>query len=772
MKRFLAYFLASLFILIVVGTSALFLTPQGQSIIVRVQEKHRAGELNQTVFQLVRPMVVSATGGPTVGDPSVEPAREDLPEFTTIPALPVASMTPSLSIGGSTETGLGWTQSFGDAGSTKFANIDWLTPERAAGLEYAWTYETPEAAANIQATPVFTGRYLVFPDALDRVVAVEPQTGEIVWKFAPGLTAPARRGLNFVPEKNGAEGQGVIYFSVSGRVFALNAQTGEPVLGFGRTGSVSVGYSVRAAPQVRGDVLYVASFMPAVHAFNRHTGERLWTSDLLTGELGGSLVGRLLFGDTRFDGANPWGGMSLDIQRGLLFLSLSNPVPVAYGATRVGDNAPANSVIALDATTGAQVWQFQEIMHDLWDLDIAAPPVLGRIKRKGVWYDVVAVATKSGNLIILDRLTGQPVYDWRLRRAPTSIVPGEKTAPYQPDPILPEPFGQMSFSLDDVTDIGASNRDSVLAQVEEARFGFYVPHEPDRQTVFFGLHGGAMQMGAALDARNDVLFVASSHVPSSFSIAQVGSRKNSSIIQIEGDGARAYTERCATCHGEHLEGDVGPSLSALDPAFSRGRFFSMINNGVRSMPAFPDLAVSEVDALYRMMVLGEGVKRVTADGGPEPENATSEARYRRTAYQRLNDLEGYPGSRPPWGTLTAINLSTGRHVWRVPLGRYDELIERGIPQTGTVNLSGPVVTSGGVVFAAGTTDKLLRAFNATTGEEIWEAELPFVGSASPMVFESAGAAYVVVPATGGGTLSYYDPSVETGSAFVAYRVWQ
>ncbi|WP_340290133.1 PQQ-binding-like beta-propeller repeat protein [Sulfitobacter pontiacus] len=767
MRRSFSYFLVATLSLTAATAAALLFTAQGQSIITRVEEKHRTGELEQTVHQILSGLIARVSGDNTVDDMSIDPSREDLPEFVTIGAIPIDQLTPAMGGDAALDVGRSWTHSFGDAGSTKFSNIEWLTPEGVQRLEYAWTYETLEATANIQATPVFTGRYLVFPDALDRIVAVEPQTGETAWHFDPGISAPARRGLVFVPEQDAAEGHGVIYFAAAGRVFAIDAQTGEPDHDFGVSGSVNVGFSVRVAPQVSGDLLYVASFMPAVHAINRHTGERVWTANLLTGDLTSSFVGRVLQGRADFDGANPWGGMSLDYERGLLFLALSNPVPVAYGATRVGDNAPANSVIALDASTGEQVWQFQEIMHDLWDLDIAAPPVLGSIERNGTLYDVVAVATKAGNLIVLDRLSGRPVYDWRLRRAPTSIVPGERTAAYQPDPVLPEPFGQMAFALTDVTDIGQTNRDSVLEQLKEARFGFYPPHEPGQQTVFYGLHGGAMQMGAALDTRNGLLFVASSHVPSSFSLVESGSRQQPAVKEIEGDGASVYRAYCAACHGDRLEGALGPSLAAVDPAFSRGRFYSILKDGLRAMPALPQLSDDDSDALYRMIVLGEGVERAA---GPEPESAPATGEYRRTAYQRLNDHEGYPGSRPPWGTLTAIDLSTGKHVWRVPLGRHDELMARGIPQTGTVNLSGPVVTAGGVVFAAGTTDRLLRAFDATTGAEIWEAQLPFVGSASPMIFEYGNAAYVVIPATGGGTLSYYDPSIETGSAFVAYRV--
>jgi len=713
----------------------------------------------------------AADGARDGTETAVEPSRDHLPDTSIIPGIGIVDRTAALSPQGPDADFLGWHHSFGGPGSTKHADIPWLDPDKATELEPAWTYETPGVAANIQATPVFTGRVLIFPDARNRIVALAPETGERVWEFDPGMRQPARRGLVFVPETGGTQGAGHLYFTAGGRVFALDALSGTPDPDFGADGSMSVGYSVRVAPQVHGDILYVASFMPGLHAIDRHSGERLWTTDFLSGEVTSSLIGRLTAARAGFDGANPWGGMSLDADRGLIFLGLSNPVPVAYGANRPGDNAPANSVLAIDAATGEIRWWFQEIMHDLWDLDIAAPPVLAQIDRDGGTWDVVAVPTKAGNLLLLDRLSGQPIFDWRLRRAPTSSVPGERTAAYQPDPELPVPFGRMAFTEADITDIGRDNRASVLAQLQDARFGFFEPHMPERQTVFFGLHGGAMHMGAALDPQRSVLFVAASHVPSSFTITQGGQQASSAVTALSGQGAAAYAAQCAACHGAQLEGVVGPSLAALDPAYARIRFRTIMNEGLRAMPAIPDLETSEVDALYRMLVLGEGVTRAMATADPDAA-VQADGRYSRTAYQKLRDHEGYPGSRPPWGTLTAIDLASGQHIWRVPLGRHDALMARGIAQTGTENMSGPAVTSGGALFVSGTTDRLIRAFDAGTGQEVWEAELPFVGSASPIVFEHDGAAYVVVPATGGGTLAIYDPAIETGSAFVAFRVAQ
>lgn len=760
--------LAGLLLVAALGGAALVLTTQGQSIIERIVERREAGELEQSVRLAARRIFERLRVGGGVSARSVEAPRDDMPQTKVIPAIPTAERTPAVRSDG--VEAFGWNHSFGGYGSQKHADISWLTPNKAKELQRIWTYETPDAAANIQATPVFTGRLLVFPDARDRIVALSPKTGKQVWEFDPGIRQPARRGLIFVADKGGKAGAGHIYFAAVGRVFALDAATGTPDQDFGDGGSVRVGYSVRVAPRVHGDTLYLASFMPGLHAIDRHSGERLWTTDLLSGEVTKSLIGRWSVARRGFEGANPWGGMTLDPSRGLLFLSLGNPTPVAYGANRSGKNAPANSVIAIDAATGELRWQFQEIMHDLWDLDIASPPVLVQIERDGRLWDEVAVPTKAGNLLLLDRSSGRPVFDWRLRRAPTSSVPGERTAAYQPDPVLPEPFGKMAFTEEDLSDIGETNREVVQRKIQNANYGFFVPHEADRKTVFFGLHGGAMQMGAAFDPQDGVLFVAASHVPSAFTITNGGERGSAPVRRLTGTGANIYAKRCAACHGERLEGATGPSLAALDPAYDRGRFFTILNEGLRTMPAVNDLDSEKADALYRLLVLGDGVVRATPESDPDMAEDSALGSYERTAYHKLKDHEGYPGSKPPWGTLTAIDLASGQHRWRVPLGRHDELIERGIAQTGTENMSGPVVTAGGVVFVSGTKDRLIRAFNARTGQGVWEAHLPFIGSASPIVFEYDGAGYVVVPATGGGTLALYDSSVETGSAFVAFRV--
>ncbi len=227
-------------------------------------------------------------------------------------------------------------------------------------------------------------------------------------------------------------------------------------------------------------------------------------------------------------------------------------------------------------------------------------------------------------------------------------------------------------------------------------------------------------------------------------------------------GAAAYQERCAICHGDHLEGipPSFPMLLGIGQRLSVEQTVTLIHEGKGRMPGQPAIQGAELDALLRYLGVDLTAKpKYQMSGGDG-------VKYRFTGYRKFLDPDGYPAIAPPWGTLSAIDLNTGKYLWRVPLGEYPTLAAQGMKTTGSENYGGPIVTAGDLVFIGATVyDRKFRAFDARTGELLWETELPFGGLATPSTYAIDGKQYVVIAASGG-----RDPKSPTGGMYVAFAL--
>jgi quinoprotein glucose dehydrogenase len=630
-----------------------------------------------------------------------------------------------------------WTRSHGDDGSTKFSNLDQLRPENVDRLEVAWAFDATRHADGmpatwqypVQANPIVAGRTLYAPTPDDAIVALDAATGALRWEYRASAR-PAHRGLLFRPEDGEAPPR--LYFVEGRRVVALDARTGRPDPSFGDHGSAPVG-NATATPAVVGSTLLVTANKPAaLHAFSLPGGEPLWETALL-----------------RYSGQNsgcsPWGGFSVDAVRGLAFVTTGNPRPAMLGIGRIGPNPHCNSVVAVDTASGDIVWAFQEVAHDLWNFDIAAPPALTTIEIDGRAVDVVAAATKIGNTLLLERDSGEPLFDYRLRRAPPSTIAGETAAAYQPDLVLPEPFFDVAFDEDDITDIDPESRESVRWQLEGAVFGFFAPPTVGHTVVQYGLHGGAEWPGVAIDPERGWLFAPINRIAWKL---RVYPRLRRPAPLPDSEPGRLYASRCASCHGTLRQGNYR-SEREVDVAYAP----TLI--GTTRREASRD--AYEIDSFRRRH------ERLTSEHFEQAELDRLVTMFRELDHEiersgnlslgyvatQLLDDQGFPGSRPPWGEIVALDLASGRIQWRVPFGEYAELTRRGLPKTGQPNFGGLIATRGGLIFATGTIDTRVRALDEATGKELWSYELPAAGSAPPTTFAIDGRQFLAVVATGG-----------------------
>lgn len=689
-------------------------------------------------------------------------ARAALPEFKLIPAARPEELTPAGPV--PVEPFGRWTRSHGDNGARRYSTLRQITKENVRELEVAWTFRAGDGKANIQCTPIVVDGVLFAPTPGKAIVALDAATGVEKWRRQiPDLRnrledSPARRGLVYWPGVAGHPPR--ILLGAGNWIYALDPATGEPVPGFGTDGRTPIDTGATTAGVVFQHVFVTTGLNGDVFGYDVRTGEQRWRfRSVARGED---------FGAETWDGpqagANGWSGLSLDDARGIAFIALGAPRPDMVGVGRHGDNLFSNCVLALDALTGRRVWHFQDVRHDIWDLDVVGPPNLVTIERDGKRVDVVTCFAKSGHLFVLDRLTGKPIFPVQLRRAPASTLPGERTAPYQPDPILPEPLSRMEFSPDMITDRTPEARAYVEKIVERSTYGFFQPFKEGVPNLFIGSRGGAEWSGAAVDVPSGRLYITSNRWVSRITVMRNDDRERDPRFPPSA-GEKHYTLHCAPCHGPTRMG-VGmvPPLVGLQTRMNDAQVLELLAKGRGLMP--PNLVLNDterselLDYLFRRNqppARGAGTKQGTEDA----------PQYVFDGFQFLVDHEGYPGIKPPWGLLNCYDLSTGRALWRVPLGELEELTKQGMPLTGSQNLGGASVTAGGLVFVAGTQDERIRAFDADTGKELWAAKLPFAGTAAPAIYEADGRQFVVITATGGGRVGGKSGA---GDAYVAFAL--
>lgn len=684
-----------------------------------------------------------------------DPARRAaLPAYQVIPAASVASLTPALDLPAG--TGTQWHRSHGDAQNSRYAAHTTINRENVANLEVAWAYHSGDGPGNVQSNPIIVDGVLYTATSGRHLVAVDAATGAERWRFLPG-GIPAHRGLVYWPG-NGEQAARIL-FNAGEYLYALDPSTGLPLASFGEQGRVRTG-EVRVAGAVFENILVLPTFTGDVCGYDVGTGVPLWTFHTIpdADSLGGDTWDR---GDgTDQEGANCWGGMALDTQRGIAYIATGSPKPNFAGNTHLGQNLFANCVLALDVRTGEHRWHFQEIRHDIWDLDIPAPPCLVRVEHDGRMVDAVAQVTKLGNTLLLDRMTGAPLFPVRFRRAPVSSLPGERTWPYQPDIEVPEPFARQVFTAADVTERTPSAHATVVQRLAGARYGWFEPLSENVPTALYGFHGGAEWTGAAVDPVRGRLYVSANNVAWLVTLFQPDPD-----TRIPGapptPGRVVYETHCMTCHGPDRFGvEMYPPLQGLGRRLDDAAVRALLKTGRNLMPAAPDsLTESDIAALLDYLFLRDQPAAATAT------QHTGPIRYTHNGYPKLLDDEGYPGVKPPWGTLNCLDLNTGKLLWQVPLGTYPALAEWGEDDTGAENFGGPAVTAGGLVFCAGTPDEKIRAFDAETGAVLWEHDLPFGGYAPPAIYEAGGREFVVIPATGGGKLGTTE-----GDALVAFAL--
>lgn len=679
-----------------------------------------------------------------------------------------------------------WPVYRGDQKGNQFVALAQINATNVHKLKPAWEYHTGDASerSTMYANPLIVDGVMYISTPGLKAVALDAATGARLWEFDPaaynnGTVIRLRnRGVTYW---KGAEGERIFDF-VGDRVYGLDAKSGKLIQTFGSDGHIDlrqnlgvdaagVTLEMTTPGSVYKNVLILGSRVNEtygsspghIRGYDTVTGQLKWIFHTIPqpGEIGYD-TWNWPKGET-FGGANAWGGVTIDEQRGWVFAATGSATDDFYGAFRKGTNLFANSVLALDATTGERKWHYQTVRHDVWDYDNPPAPILVTLRHGNTSRDAVVQLTKMGLVFVLDRDTGKPIFPVNEIATPPSDVPGEETWPTQLLPIKPPPLVRLAITEADLTNITPEAHEYALQEFRKYRSGSIFTPPSLQGTITMPSHlGGAEWHGGSFDPQLNVLYVNVNEIPTLNKLRPVygdaapGGRGGGGTGNQVQAGRQIFEANCMSCHGSDRKGSPPAIPSLLNLDLRRPEYRAVITGGRNSMPAF---------RMFRAQELGALAAYISSPPTADPGTSATAHRYSIDGYTQFTDDHGFPAISPPWGTLNAIDLVNGQILWKVPLGEYPALVAKGIRNTGTMNFGGPVTTAGGVLFIAATADEKIRAFETHSGRVLWEFKLPAGGYATPSVYMVNGKEYVAISAGGGGK-----NATRSGDSIVAFAL--
>ncbi|MEO8018785.1 MAG: PQQ-binding-like beta-propeller repeat protein [Pseudomonadota bacterium] len=648
-----------------------------------------------------------------------------------------------------------WSAYGGDAAKTRHSGLAQINRDNVNQLALAWQFDTAEKG-DTQTQPIVVGRTLYGYTPSHKTFALDAATGKQLWLFDSGIAGVgANRGLMYWAAGKDSR----LFAAVDNFVYALDPATGKPIAGFGKDGRIDLRENLGRDPASQSvrlttpGVIYrdllilggrVSESLPAspghVRAYDVRTGALRWSFHTIPqpGEPGFDTWPKEAW--RYIGGANSWPGMTLDAKRGVVFVPTGSAAADFYGANRLGDNLYANCLLALDAATGRLRWHFQFVKHDVLDRDLPTAPTLVTLRVKGKRIDALVQTTKQGFVFVLDRDTGKPVFPIEEVPAPVTDVPGEASNPTYLRPRLHAPYARQRLTANDLTT--RTPEAATWAREQFARMRSDGPFKPLSvgvdTTIYPGFDGGAEWGGPAYDPDSGILYVNANEMAWLGSLAANDTGRST--------GKSLYLRDCAACHGDAGQGSPPqfPSLVGIAGRMSAEQFAERVHKGGGRMPAFPNLQKEALQALGAFLADGSDIPAGAPDMSPINQQ------YRFTGYRRWLDPEGYPAVGMPWGTLNAIDLATGKYLWRIPFGEFPELAAKGLKDTGSENYGGPLVTRGGLLFIGATIhDRKFHAFDKRSGKLLWQTALPFSADATPITYQIDGRQYVAIFASGG-----------------------
>jgi quinoprotein glucose dehydrogenase len=576
------------------------------------------------------------------------------------------------------------------------------------------------AGSQVQSSAGFIDNKILTRTAFGHFIAIGLDA-EIIWRYEPSRGVFAKRGWSSAI----VNGESRILAAEGKFLKCINTSDGSNCKDFGNNGYVEVCNESVINPIVHDDRVILLGSSFCITSIDLTTGKVHYSKPLNKNNI------------TNF-GGSIWSNAAYYEGNESIIFGTANAKPMFDGRSRPGDNNFSNSIVSVDLISGEINWNFQEISHDIWDLDTASPPIVAQINNDKLGLlDVVIAATKLGNTLILNAQTGELLNDFKFVDSEKSLLLGEYTPDKRLQIVSPEPFAKMEIRLDDLSFLKSYD----LEEYQKAKnrlnngiSGNLKPHVPGKTSYYSGIHGGAQWPGGAYDNISQTFFTASNHIPWAIEFDEAPSEQLEINRKIA--GSEIFDQKCLSCHQGNLQKIYETTKNKSD----KSQIIEVLTYGYGVM-AKVDLMPNEMTMILEFL---------------DHENAFLQTNIPTLVdnglHRFVTDLDN-PVTNPPWGSVNAINLSGNsfKNTWKVPIGNSALGKEKGIV-TGTEVFGGITFVDSGVLLISGTRDNKLYLLDSSSGDIIWEYEMPKHGAAAPTVFRSNGVVYFFVQATGLGKL--------------------
>jgi quinoprotein glucose dehydrogenase len=633
-----------------------------------------------------------------------------------------------------------WPRSFGGDRSKAYSDADQINKINVTKLKKIWQFNSGAIVAKdtIQTPPILANNVLVTSTIDGFLVGLEPDSGKVKWKTEKLPTPVARRGLTF--------SNGNIYVPTSAGIYVVDHTNGL-FLRMKSSGKPAVyGSNMSYTPPIVTNKSVLVAHFGYMASYDLNTTQMLWQTSYTKKDVT----------------ARVWSGISYDNELNIAYISTSNPAENFIG-TNIGDGQYSNSLIAIDVLTGKILWQFQDTKHDVWDLDVVGPPLLTEIKLNNQTIPVAIALSKTGNILMVNRKSGKPIFDYSYQLVDSGEYPNHQTSKKQKKFTLPEPISSINFDMkNDVTKLSKEQENYVRHKLRNAQAGNYPPPNLKNDVVIFGIHGGPGWPGGAIDNKNRLVIPSNKYpaiIRTWFAIPNNKIDSNEEIIKLE--SYQTYLSNCASCHmanlsgyneGEYTGDSYFPSLVGISRLKSK--------ESLTSLKAFKynhkysndiNLMESDLDELYnlftRIDLITKSDQIIVSD------------------FQLLLDNHKLPGSNPPWGYISSTDLTSGKALWKVPFGTATDKVTKKV-YPGDMNFGGVITTKSGLIIATGTRDEYSRFYDADNGAELYKIKLPYAGSSPPISYMYKGCQYIGFNSTGGRFAGYG----KNGDAFIVFKL--